>query len=286
MTDLRKILLTVFILIAGFAAPFTAFSQETLPPDQGSAYLIQPEDILGIVVWPLDELSMEITVRPDGMISFPIALNKTADEIQNDPEFADLVLDPDFKTLAADPEFVNLLSRSEIRVGNMTVSRLGLILRLRLNPIATNPRVAVNVKNFRHMRAFVLGAVKTPGVYEIRTGDTVMDLITRAGGVTEEAKQSKIAIVRPPENYEPYVDAAFSTLDPEEKTGNDELPKNMITVNLAEVVGKGVFPEKSQYIITNGDIVFVPKGNKVDWKKIYGIVTSLYYAFSLDSLIK
>lgn len=290
MTREHTTIATLFVCLACVFLPGTMRAQETLHAEQNRVYLMQPEDILDIVVWPLDELSMEIAVRPDGNISFPIGLNKTADQIRSDQEYADLVLDPEFEALAADPNFMSLMNGSEIMVRNMTVSRLSLILRLRLNPIARNPRVAVNVKNFRHMRAFVLGAVKEPGLYEIRAGDTVLDLITRAGGVTDEAKQSKIAIIRPPRDIEPFPAGDLSGVEAvsgnSEPVAESEIPKNMIAVNLAEIVGQGVFPDKSEYMILNGDIVYVPKGNKVDWRKIYTVITSLYYAFSIDGLLK
>lgn len=44
-------------------------SQEAPAVDQG--YLLGPEDVLLISVWKDEQLTREVVVRPDGMISFP-----------------------------------------------------------------------------------------------------------------------------------------------------------------------------------------------------------------------
>src|SRR5215471_14420458 len=41
-------------------------------------YLIQPNDVLAIFVWKEPNLSMKVTVRPDGRISFPLVQDMQA----------------------------------------------------------------------------------------------------------------------------------------------------------------------------------------------------------------
>jgi polysaccharide export outer membrane protein len=42
-----------------------------------------------------------------------------------------------------------------------------------------------------------MGEVKNPGRYEIRSRATVLDAIAQAGGFTEFASRSRVAILRP-----------------------------------------------------------------------------------------
>ena len=44
--------------------------------------------------------------------------------------------------------------------------------------------------------AFVSGAVKTPGVYKITQGLTVLKAITLAGGFTQRAAKSRVSVIR------------------------------------------------------------------------------------------
>ena len=238
-------------------------------PDETS-YLIQPEDILEIKVWPMDDLSMEIPVRPDGRISYPIYFENDEDyKLENTNEMNEII---------DNPELFELVRTPEIKVEGMTVTELTRIITLRIKPFVSRPRVSINVRNFKRMRAFVLGAVANPGVYEIRKGHTVLDAITEAGGFAEKAKRSEVALIHAPDRLEiKYAETAEGAVADAEK--------NIVLINIAEVVGKGDYPDKDNYFLKDGDIVYVPTGKKVDWKKIYSVVSSLYFAFSIEDLI-
>ena len=236
----------VFIAIL-FCTHMVIKAAETEKPD--SEYLIQPEDILEITVWPDATMSSTITVRPDGMISYPFL--------------------------------------GQIKAEGMTVDVLTTRIRDSLQGYINDPKVAVNITNFRHMRAFILGSVTKPGVYDIRKGDTIMDLITNAGGFTKEAKKSQVALIRPPENLKAITDNSLSKAKNIDVKGvsDEEIMKYVTLVDVAELLGQGEFPNKNSYQVDDGDIIFVPAGKKMDWRKLYDVVSTLYFSFRLDEVI-
>jgi competence protein ComEA len=110
--------------------------------------------------------------------------------------------------------------------------------------------------------ADVKGAIKNPGVYEAKEGERIIDIITRAGGLTEKADQTKV-------NFAMYVEDEMVLYIPE--IGELESPdlttvtstkqnEVMVNINKAEQVEletlPGIGPSKSQAIIeyrnTNG----------------------------------
>src|SRR3990172_4430675 len=74
-TRARATRLAIFALgvaaLAGTRLP--AIAQETAsPPAALPGYTIGPADVLRIIVWREPDLTLEVTVRVDGMITFPL----------------------------------------------------------------------------------------------------------------------------------------------------------------------------------------------------------------------
>lgn len=211
---------------------------------ESGTYLIQPEDELEVVVWPNEEMTMKITVRPDGKISYPIV--------------------------------------GELKVEGMTIDQLQKIITENLSGYVMDPKVAVNVTSFRRARVFVLGEVKKPGVYDMRKGDTVMDALMQAGGATNMGKQSQVGVIRAPETP---VSAATETAQIVGDNGSKPPAAGKAHVeiaNIADLVGKGTIP--SVFFLQDGDIIYVPRGNKVDWDKVTQQLDNIYRTFSILSI--
>lgn len=244
MTRAFLIAITLTALLWVQSVTVCAADADNSPP----VYQIQPEDIIDIVVWPDQNMSMKVSVRPDGTISYPFI--------------------------------------GELDVEGMTVQELTQQITASLAGYVNEPKVAVNVTNIRKMRAFVLGAVIRPGVFEIRKGDTIMDLLTQAGGFAKEAKKSKVAIIRPPENLKKDTGTPVVLTDlNDEKMAEEFINQHIIFVDVAVLLGEGEFPVQHSYSVQDGDIVYVPTGKKMDWRKLYETVLSIYYTFSLDNVI-
>lgn len=190
-------------------------------------YIIKPNDKLEITVWPYQDLYMDVTVRPDGMISYPFI--------------------------------------GEIKVDGMTAGELGKEIADSVSEYVHEPKVAVNISEFRSPRVYVLGQVLKPGQYDIRKGDTILDAITNAGGPAERAWLSKVGLIR----------------------ASEEVSKNkakVVEVNVATLIGKGEIPE--DYFLADGDIIYIPGTKKPNWTKIASIVSSIYQTFNIDDIAR
>jgi protein involved in polysaccharide export with SLBB domain len=82
-----------------------------------------------------------------------------------------------------------------MEVGGMTEEQLREALRLSLRRYMFNPQPEVFVKEYRTRQIAISGAVKNPGVYTLASpSDTVLEMISRAGGMTEDASQRIVLI--------------------------------------------------------------------------------------------
>jgi polysaccharide biosynthesis/export protein len=137
--------------------PLPTSQQETgvtLPED----YVIGAEDILTIVFWRDKELSAEVIVRPDGMISLPLL--------------------------------------NDVPAAGLTPEQLRQALEKAATSFVKDPSAAVMVRAINSRKVFVVGEVGKPGSYPL-TGDmNVLQLLAQAGGVLEFADAKNIVIVR------------------------------------------------------------------------------------------
>ncbi len=124
-----------------------------LAADPGSdklAYKISPEDVLQISVWKEDDLKQELTVRPDGGISFPLAGN--------------------------------------VQVAGKTPAEVEAEIAKRLQRYIPDAVVTVSVTHVQGLRVYVTGQVRSPGQFTIGRYVDVLQAITLAGGLTPFAK--------------------------------------------------------------------------------------------------
>jgi polysaccharide export outer membrane protein len=122
-------------------------------------YRLGPEDVIEVFVWKEPDLSATVTVRPDGNISLPLA--------------------------------------SEIVATGKTASELQQEITEKLKGFyLTEPVVNVMVKQINSMKISVLGEVRKPDVYKIKTRITLLDALAMAGGFTDLAKPTKVVVLR------------------------------------------------------------------------------------------
>jgi len=107
-------------------------------------------------------------------------------------------------------------------------------------------------------RAAVFGAVASPGVYTIEAGDSILDLISKAGGVVPEKSAPEHTLVM-------------------HKTSPDAQPE---PVNLQKIMeGRVSFDELA---IQDDDIIFVPESKELhwqDWTSILSSAANLWWLF-------
>jgi polysaccharide export outer membrane protein len=123
-----------------------------------SHYQIGPTDILQIYVWKEPELTRDISVMPDGNITFPLI--------------------------------------GEIQAEGKTVDELKKIITEKLGNYVTAPEVTVIVVESRSRRVYTLGKLNRPGPYPLQPDMTVLQVLSTAGGFAEWADEKNIWIIR------------------------------------------------------------------------------------------
>jgi polysaccharide biosynthesis/export protein len=124
-------------------------------------YVIGPGDSLNVFVWGDNELSTEVVVRPDGLITTPLV--------------------------------------EDLQASGQTPTELARNLEERLSRFVKNPKVTVSVTNFvgRYTEQVrVVGQAAQPQSLPYRDGMTLLDVIISVGGLTEFAAGNKAKIVR------------------------------------------------------------------------------------------
>ncbi|HVG53290.1 MAG TPA: polysaccharide biosynthesis/export family protein [Vicinamibacterales bacterium] len=141
------------------AAPAAARAADAVTVDPRD-YRIGPEDVLDINVWKNEELSRErIPVRPDGKISHPLI--------------------------------------NDINVAGLTTNQVKAELTARFSQFIENPEVSIVVREIHSPKVSVLGNVRMPGYFELKTPDVkVLDIIARAQGFNEFADKGNIKVIR------------------------------------------------------------------------------------------
>jgi len=121
-------------------------------------YRIGPKDLLEISVFGADELSRTVRVSEDGKVTLPL--------------LGEVLVDG--------------LTKSEVE------KKLGQLLG---EKYVQNPQVTVFIREYQSKRVSVLGAVEKPGPYQLLGRQTLMQIISEAGGLTRDAG-NEIVIIR------------------------------------------------------------------------------------------
>lgn len=151
----RQWLVLTVLCLAFFSPGPRAVAQTT---GGEPAYLLGPEDVLKVAVWKDEQLTQEMVVRPDGMITFPLigevaASGRTADDVRGE-------------------------------------------IAKRLTKYLPNPNVTVTVLKVLSYRIYVLGRVNKPGEYQAGHHTDVLQALSLAGGLTPYAAENDIKIIR------------------------------------------------------------------------------------------
>jgi len=153
-----------------------------------------------------------------------------------------------------------------IYVEGLTEEELAEKCRSRLEKYMYNPRVFIFVKEYRSRQVAVLGAVGNPGIYSLNTeADTILDLISRAGGITSGADpRIQLIPAEPVENDK--ADKVVSTL-PIVFLNQDPSPLILkrtepIWINLTNLANEG-YQKYLSLPVRPGDIIMVPGGGQV-----------------------
>jgi len=159
ITTLRLILSIFLVLVTmhskSIAAPVDSGTKQ---PVTSASYLIGPGDVLSISVWKEEDMQLEVLVRPDGEITFPLA--------------------------------------GEIHAGGLTTKALSDALVVKLKKFIPQPHVTVSVLRSVSNKIYVIGKVNRPGEFVATGYMDVLQALTMAGGLTPFADSDEIKIIR------------------------------------------------------------------------------------------
>lgn len=125
---------------------------------EASEFVTLPGDVLHITVWKEEGLDREITVLPDGTITFPLV--------------------------------------GTITVQDMTPQAIQDTIRTQLENTIPDASVSVSVKAPLGHKASILGQVQKPGEVILSSRTYVMQALSQAGGLTAYADKSDIVVIR------------------------------------------------------------------------------------------
>ena len=182
MSTSPRVALTVlgfaFGVATGVAPEASAEPQEQARPatPRGSAapgYTIGPSDILQIVVWKEPDLSRDVTVRFDGIITVPLL--------------------------------------GDVQAAGRTPAAVAESISKGLERFIQAPRVTVGVGQATSARFYVVGQVGKSGDFPLSGRTTVLQGLALAGGFKEFAKTESIVLIRQdqtviPVNYKRIAD--------------------------------------------------------------------------------
>lgn len=138
-----------------------------------------------------------------------------------------------------------------IHAAGFTAGGLERLIETKLEPILKHPQVVVTVSSFGSQPVSVLGSVKNPGILQLQGRKTLFDVLSMAGGTSDDAGYV-VRITRPLESGPiPLPNAQV-----DQATGT-----SVASVRLKDLVG---VPRSSENIqVLPGDTISVPKAGVV-----------------------
>ena len=195
---------------------FSGLCADVTPPSARS-YILGPDDGLTINVVDLSELDSKnlgvIHVDHQGNIRLPLA--------------------------------------GRVHAAGLSVENLETEIAGKLSGIMNNPEVSVSVSDYRNHPVSVLGAVRTPGVYQVNGPKSLFEVLSLAGGLNPDAS-NRVKITRPVASGP--LPLANSSSD---KTGGFYTAE----LNVREVMD-AKNPEENINVLPN-DVITVPKTDLV-----------------------
>jgi polysaccharide biosynthesis/export protein len=207
-------IITITILIQLFI-----FLAPHSSPARGKAYIVGPRDVLSITIYAGGELQQEVelTVSAKGVINAPFV--------------------------------------GAIKAVGFTLPQLeDRITRPLAKDYFVSPEVNIRVAGYHSLRYFISGAVKEPGLYEMTSRTTLMELIAKAGGVLPD--RGNVA----------YVLRGSAEEVVEGKSINELISrKEPIKVDLESLLDRGDMSANLRLV--PGDVVYLPLGKALNLAK-------------------
>jgi polysaccharide export outer membrane protein len=177
------------------APPNVADAEIPLRLPTAEAFTFGPGDTLRIWVWRHDDLTVDVTIAPDGAISYPLV--------------------------------------GRVVLAGLTYEQVVDKLQAGVDEYYVDAQVSVNVVQVTNQKVVVIGEVASPQVLQITNELSLLEALTRTGGINPDARTRNVLVVR----------------------GGMEKPV-LFTVDVDAIFGRGDFSQ--MVYLQRGDIVYVP----------------------------
>lgn len=151
-----KLALTLLIILTTLGSALAADKPDDTPR-QDPDFILGPGDVLEISVWQEPELSRIIRIRPDGKLSYPFV--------------------------------------GEVKASGRTVEEVRQVLEQKIQAYVPGAPVALILQDLFSQRFYIIGRVRSPGVFPIYEPIRVMQALSMAGGLDEFASDD-IYVIR------------------------------------------------------------------------------------------
>jgi polysaccharide biosynthesis/export protein len=160
MTRATNAIFTLLLLLLTILINDICIAEEKSTPAESGAshYLLGPGDLLNIFVWKETDLTRDVTVMPDGRITYPLV--------------------------------------GEVDAAGQTVTSLKEKITEKLKNFISSPEITIIVKESKSRQIYTLGKVTRSGQLQLAPSMTVLQALSAAGGCTEWADTKNIMIVR------------------------------------------------------------------------------------------
>ena len=170
-----------------------------------SDYKIGPEDLLEIDTFQVQDLKSTVRVSAQGFIKLPLV--------------------------------------EKVEAGGLTVSELESVIAKKLEKYVMEPVVSVFVKEYRSQQISVLGSVKDPRVYYATGQKYLLDMLSLAGGLSQDAGSVCIIQrkVKADADQKEYIEKIVVDLDELLINGRANLNIPMFSGDIVQVPKSGIF---------------------------------------------
>ncbi len=175
-------------------------------------YILGPEDVLEIQVWGEENLHRTVEISKEGDFTFP---------------------------------FIGKVHASDLSVFELE----NLITQKLSGRFLTNPQVSVSVVKYRSQKVFLLGEVKKPGSYILKGKTHLLEIISKAGGLTRRSGRT-VTIVRPGSNRDKMAPVPLE----------DAKENKIITLDIDHIT-PGDTDER--LFVVDGDSIYVSKAHRI-----------------------
>jgi polysaccharide biosynthesis/export protein len=157
-----------FFLYAVSSAIVFAENNSGQIPAISDSYLLQPGDVIELIVWKEPDLTRELLIGPDGYVSISLV--------------------------------------GSIAASGKTLSELRKTVQSSLSTYVNSPSVTVNLRGVGGSKIYVIGRVLRPGEFPLNQPTDILQALSKAGGLTPFADANKIKIIRRVEGKQSVMD--------------------------------------------------------------------------------